>query len=95
MVKRRVVKKRVKHSVHKRVYGLTQGTAICVLLLNLFILPGLGSLIGRRTKEGAAQVILVAVSIPLMFIYFMGVPLLIGAWIWGLVTGIKMIKNSK
>ena len=90
-----MVKKRVKHSVHKKRHGLTQGTAIGALLLNLFILPGLGSLIGRRTKEGAAQVILVVVSIPLMFIYFMGVPLLIGAWIWGLVTGIKMIKNSK
>lgn len=94
MVKRRVVKRRVKHSVHKKSHGLTKGVAIAAFILNVLI-PGLGSLIGRRTKEGAAQVILFAVGIPLVFIYFMGVPLIIGAWIWGLVTGIKMIKEAK
>ncbi|MBI4159483.1 hypothetical protein HY500_04490 [Candidatus Woesearchaeota archaeon] len=98
MAKRKVVRKirhsaHKKHSKHKKKGGPTQHIAIAALLLNIF-LPGFGSLIAGRTKEGVAQVILVAVSIPLLFL-IIGIPLLIGTWIWGLVTGIQIVKEAR
>lgn len=96
MVKRKSVKRKIKHSVNKskKTQRPSQSLAIAALLLNIFILPGLGSLIAGRTKVGVIQVILVVVSIPLLFL-IIGIPLLIGTWIWGLVTGIQIIKEAK
>ena len=101
VVKRKSVKRRVKYSTNKSKHSNskksqrpTQSIAIVALLLNMFILPGLGSLIAGRTKVGVIQVILVAVSIPLLFL-IIGIPLLIGTWIWGLVTGIQIVKEAK
>ena len=70
-----------------------QGLAIASLLLNVLILPGLGTLIAGRTKTGVWQVVLTIISIPLILI-LIGIPLLIGVWIWGLVTGIDIVKES-
>lgn len=96
MAKRKVTKRKIKRSTQKskKTQRPTQSIAIAALLLNIFILPGLGSLIAGRTKEGVIQVILVAVSIPLLFL-IIGIPLLIGVWIWALVTGIQIIKEAK
>ncbi|MEK6878020.1 MAG: hypothetical protein AABY22_00350 [Nanoarchaeota archaeon] len=73
---------------------VSQGLAIVALLLNILILPGLGSLIGGRTRTGIIQLILVVVSIPLLFI-LVGIPLLIAVWIWALITGIQIIKGAR
>ncbi len=95
MVKRKTVKRKVGHSMHKKNIRPTQNFAIGMLLLNIFTLPGLGSLIAGKTKDGVWQVILVVVSIPLFFIYLIGLPVFLGAWIWGIATGMKIIKEAK
>ena len=66
--------------------------AIIGLVVNVIILPGLGSIIGDRFSTGVIQLVLFLVSIPLMFI-LIGFPLALAIWIWALVTGIQMIKD--
>lgn len=72
---------------------ISEGLAIASLILNILILPGLGSLIGGKKKEGIWQLVLALVGIPLSLV-LIGIPMIIAAWIWGLVTGIQMIKES-
>lgn len=61
------------------------------LVVNIFLFPGLGSLIGGKKKEGIWQLVIAIVSIPLMFILIGFITYLI-AWVWGIVTGIKMVS---
>lgn len=95
-------KKQSKNSQKKT----SQNLAIICLLLNILILPGLGSLIGGRTKEGIWQLVLVfggialgvsliltLVGIPLGVLVLLGAPL--AAWIWGISTGIKLLQEAK
>jgi len=70
------------------------GTAIAGLLVNILILPGLGSIIGGKTKSGVIQLILFIVGIPLSFL-LIGIPLVIAMWIWGIVTGVELIQEAK
>ena len=72
----------------------SEGLAIAALLINILILPGLGSIIGKRTKEGVYQLVIFAIGVVLTFI-LIGIPLVIGAWIWALVTGIQMVKEAQ
>ncbi len=72
----------------------TQGIAIAALLLNILVLPGLGSIIGGRTKVGIWQLVLFVVGIPLAFV-IIGIPLMIAMWIWALVTGIEIIQSAE
>ncbi len=77
------------------------------LIVNIFILPGLGSIIGGRVKTGIWQLVLLFVGIIMIVVGLLlsaiviGIPILIAGiiieiavWIWGIVTGIKMIKCS-
>ena len=86
----------------------TQGMAIAGLVLNILILPGLGSLINDRVKEGVYQLLLAVFGIIFVFagifmminmvgwtLFCFGAILIAAAWIWGLVTGIKLIKEAK
>ncbi len=68
--------------------------AIVSLLLNIFVLLGIGSMIGGKMKTGVIQLVLTLVSLPLMLV-LIGFPLAFGSWIWGIVTGIQMINESK
>jgi hypothetical protein len=86
------MKKRAKSS--SRTKRPTQGLAIAALILNIIIFPGLGTLIGGKTKTGIWQLVLAIISLPLMLV-IIGFPLFIGVWIWGLVTGIQLIKEAK
>lgn len=73
---------------------VSETTAIICLLLNILILPGLGSLIAHRSKVGIWQLIIAIVSVPLMFVVigFFGWA---AAWIWSLMTGLDIIKKAK
>lgn len=76
---------------------ITQGMAIVALVLNILLIPGVGSLAGGRTKEGAWQLGLMGAGFLLIFTIIgilIAIPLFIGAWIWGLVTGIQLIQES-
>lgn len=67
---------------------------VIALILNVLILPGLGSIIGGKTKTGIWQIVLFSIGVVLSLI-LVGIPLLIAAWIWGLITGIQMIQENR
>jgi|SRR3989344_664400 len=68
--------------------------AIIALLLNVLVVPGLGSLIAGKIKVGIWQLILAVVG-ALLSLIIIGIPILIAAWIWGLVTGINLVQEAK
>ena len=72
----------------------TKTLAIVALILNILILPGLGTLIAGKTKTGIWQLVLAIIGIVLSLI-LIGIPILIAAWIWGLVTGIYLVKEAR
>jgi len=78
---------------NQKVQKSTHGIAIACLLLNMFLFPGVGSLVARR-NEGVVQLVLALISLPLMFI-LIGFPLYLAAWVWGVVSGIKALQESK
>ncbi len=82
-----------------------QALAIVGLLVNVLVLPGLGSIIGGRHQEGIWQLSLCLGSLLLGILLIftivgilVAIPLLIfgplAAWIWSLVTGIRMVQES-
>lgn len=84
-------KKKTQHVAKKSV---SKGLAIVCLLLNIFILPGLGSLIGGRTKAGVWQLVLVLAGVPLSLV-LIGFPMILIAWIWSIVTGVQIIQEAR
>jgi hypothetical protein len=70
-----------------------ESTALVGLLVNL-PLPGVGSLIAGKTKEGVLQLVMLGVGLPLCFV-LIGFPLIFGAWVWALVTGIRAVNEAK
>ncbi len=63
------------------------------LLVN-FILPGVGSLMNGKSGEGAVQLALLVIGAALLVtLHFIGIPILIAAWIWGVVTGIRGLSD--
>ncbi len=70
-----------------------QALAIIGLILNIIVLPGLGSLIGGKTRDGVWQLVLFIVGIPLCLV-LIGFPMMLAAWIWGIVTGVRMVQEA-
>ena len=68
--------------------------AIVALILNLIILPGLGSLIGGKTKAGVWQLVLVLLGIPLSIV-IIGIPMIIAGYIWGIVTSVRLMQEAQ
>ncbi len=84
---------------------ISEGLAIVCLVLNILILPGLGTLIGGRTREGVWQLVLLIGGLIIGFLLtitivgaIIGIPIMIagplGAWIWGIVSGVRIVKES-
>ncbi|GEM_PF-205542 len=76
---------------------VSEGVAVAALLLNILIWPGLGSLVAGR-QEGWAQGFLFLGGFVVLFAtLFLGAPLSVlmwvGAWVWGLVTGIQLLQR--
>ena len=102
---RKRIRKTATKSVAKKIYtrGVSLGLAIICLLLNVLILPGFGTLIAGKSKSGAWQIALSIIGIifaSAAYIYetpflYIGSPLWIAAWIWGLVTGVKLIQEAR
>lgn len=62
---------------------------IIAILINIFLLPGVGTLIVGKTGQGIAQILLFILAIILIFTVLgalIGIPLAIGIWIWGIVS---------
>jgi len=90
----------------KRKKKISHELAIVCLILNIILLPGLGSLIGGKTKEGSWQIILLLGGAILGILLtitiigaIIGIPLLFGwpvaAWIWGIITGVRLIQETQ
>lgn len=74
-----------------------QALAIVALILNILVIPGLGTLIGGRTNEGLAQLGLMLVGFVLIFTILLipvSVVCFIAAWIWGIVSGVQLITAA-
>ena len=73
-------------------------TAVVALIVNILIFPfGVGSIIGGRKQTGIIQVALGLVGIWFSITIIgliIGVPLILVVWIWALITGIQIIKES-
>jgi len=83
----------------------SMGLAIIALIINFLFFPGLGSLIGGKIKAGLWQMILFLIgAIGTTYVYYQtsnyysytlfGIIVLI-SWIWGIVTGAKMIQTAR
>jgi TM2 domain-containing membrane protein YozV len=60
------------------------------VILNIFI-PGVGSFVVGKAGQGIAQILIFGIGfvinlITLGFGAIIGFPLMLGAWIWGLIT---------
>jgi TM2 domain-containing membrane protein YozV len=58
------------------------------IVLNFF-LPGVGSLVIGKVGQGVTQLILYCLGVLFTFTLigaFVGIPLMLAAWIWGMVT---------
>lgn len=78
----------------KRKGSLALGAVALILNALIFPLPGIGSLVGGRVKVGIWQIILGLIG-DLLFYYWIGIPIWAFAWIWGIVTGIQLIKEAE
>ncbi len=74
---------------------VTQGLAIAGFILNVLVLPGLGTIVVGDTKTGIWQLVLFIIGIPLILAFFIGIPIMIAAWIWALVSSINSVKKAK
>ncbi len=86
----------------------SQALAIVALILNVIILPGLGSLIGGRVLAGILQMVFSLLGLGLVVggaifsIFLIGIPFLIAGlvlmfsmWVWSIVTGVRLIQESE
>lgn len=104
-----MARKKSKRAVTKKAVAVKSsnkaslGLSIIALILNVVFVAGLGTLIAGKSKSGAWQLILFivgAILVSLAYAYDIGVlyigsPLMLAAWIWGLVSGIKLIQDCR
>jgi hypothetical protein len=81
--------------------------AILGLILNILVIPGLGSLVSGRKKEGIWQLIFYAIGFGLLILGALGfesnllfvLPMLFGflllflAWIWAIITSVSVLRK--
>jgi len=110
MAKKKTQKKVRPKKIEKK-HKISEGLAILSLILNILIMPGLGTLIGGKIREGIWQLVLlfggILVGIILTAIFASTLKLLLVisipitilgpviAWIWGIVSGVQLIKESQ
>ena len=85
------MKQKTKKTTKKK---MSQNMAIAALLVNVLLMPGLGTIISGRTSEGLLQLILLVLGLALS-VFLIGIPIVILVWVWGLVTGIQLIKEAQ
>jgi TM2 domain-containing membrane protein YozV len=104
--KKKPAKKSIKKPIAKKLAVKAapqkdKSIAIVALILNI-VIPGVGSLVGGKTKSGIWQLVLLFGSVFIGIILtvtiigaVIGIPLMIIgptiAWIWALIDGIKLV----
>ncbi len=69
-----------------------QTLKIVGLIVNIAVLPGLGTIIAKQMKPGVIQLVLALVGWVLIWTIIgmiIGIPLMMIAWVWALITSIK------
>ncbi|GAA1758304.1 hypothetical protein GCM10009810_17340 [Nostocoides vanveenii] len=61
-------------------------------LIASFFIPGLGTMINGEVGKGIAFLLIYLISWPLILV-FVGVPLMLGVWIWGMVDAYTGAQN--
>ena len=77
--------------------SVSQSTAVIALIMNI-IIPGLGTLFAKKTREGLYQILIAVLGFAIIFgfspIAILGFAMLLGAWIWAIVRGIKLVSEA-
>lgn len=75
---------------------VSEGMGIAALLLNLLIWPGLGTIVaGQRIGWAQGFLVLGGVILTITIIgMVVGIPMIVGGWIWALVSGIRLIQGK-
>ena len=105
-VKKKTSPKNTKPNRAPKKRKISEALAIVSLILNILIMPGLGTLIAGKKREGIWQLILLFGGFLLgLFLTItiigalVGIPLMIGgplaAWIWGIVSGVEIIQTAE
>lgn len=84
--------------------------AIAALLINIFIIPGLGTIIGGKLKHGLFQLLLlwlggiilafvgfalaVASSIVGLVIAMLGSLMVLTGWVWAIISGVFLLRDA-
>ena len=68
--------------------------AVAAMFLNAMVCPGVGSLVGGKTRTGLAQLSLFVIGIPLIVVA-VGLPMIIASWTWGIATGAQLIAEAR
>lgn len=66
------------------------------LVLNILVLPGLGTTINSKFASGIIQMVMSILGFLLTLTVIgaiIGIPLMIAAWIWALISGIKLVSE--
>ena len=103
MAKKKTAKKKTKKAKRKTTASKKKKTrkksltlAIVALVLNAVIypLPGIGSLVGGKVRAGIWQLALGIIG-DLLFVFWIGIPIWLVAWVWGVITGAKLIQEAQ
>jgi TM2 domain-containing membrane protein YozV len=73
---------------------VTPGQAVAAMFLNAMVCPGIGSMVGGKTRAGLAQLSLFLVGIPLIVVA-VGLPMIVASWTWGIATGAQLIAEAR
>ena len=71
---------------------------LIALIINAFVFPGIGSILMGKNKAAAAQIALFVIGVLFSMTFvglIVGLPLIIIAWAWGLVTVAKAEKTEE
>jgi hypothetical protein len=95
MAKKKIRRANSKRSSSSRGAGKSKVLAIIAMILNVLIFPGLGTLIAGKIKVGIWQVLITVVGAIIWLVYGdIGAALIFASWIWSIVTGVQIIKES-
>ncbi|MBS3162519.1 hypothetical protein J4467_01220 [Candidatus Woesearchaeota archaeon] len=85
-----------KKSVKRKAIGKksNKGLSVLSLLLNIVIWPGLGTLVSRKFGTGVLQMILSLVGLALMYVMPAAMLIVLIAWIWALVSSVRIIMEA-
>ena len=60
--------------------------AVAALAINTLVLPGLGTILLGNAAIGTLQLLVFLIGVPLCLLAI-GVPMVLGMWVWGVVDG--------